>query len=215
MDSINLYKEKFKKALLELNRLEVTSILEQVKGYQDKTNFVEDILVPVLEEIGDGWEDGTVALSQVYISGRICEELIEVLYPQTHDEANDKPTIAIVTYDDFHPLGKKIVYSTLKASGVYLLDYGFGVDDQELIKRIERDNIEILIMSVLMLPTVFKIKDFKNKLRASGLDTKILVGGAPFRFDSELWKMLEVDAMARTPIDTLNIIKQWEETSDE
>jgi len=209
MKSLEVYKEEFKKALLELNRLEVTSILEKVKEYEGDADFVEDILVPVLEDIGAGWEKGTVALSQVYVSGRICEELIDILFPMKANKLDTDASIAIVTYDDFHPLGKKIVYSTFRASGINLLDYGFGVEEDELIEKVIADNISILVVSVLMLPSALRIKDLKARLNERGVDVKILVGGAPFRFDSELWKEVGADAMGRTPLDSLKVIKGW------
>ena len=40
---------------------------------------MEKLVVPALERIGAGWEQGRVALSQVYMSGRICEELVDTL----------------------------------------------------------------------------------------------------------------------------------------
>jgi len=210
MDNIDIYRAEFKKALLELNRLEVTHILEKVNKYQVEVDFVEDIMVPVLEEIGDGWEAGTIALSQVYISGRICEDLVEKIFPVNLDKENHSTSIAIVTYDDYHPLGKKIVYSALRASGVNILDYGFGITDAELIENVIRDEIKILLISVLMLPAALRIKELKETFEKKGYSLKILVGGAPFRFDAELWKEVGADAMGRTPLDALRWIKKWE-----
>ena len=67
-------------------------------------------LVPVLEEIGTGWENGTYALSQVYMSGRICEELVDLILPPTDVMRRTQPKIAIATLEDYHMLGKRIVY---------------------------------------------------------------------------------------------------------
>nr|WP_238387397.1 cobalamin-dependent protein [Psychrilyobacter piezotolerans] len=116
---------------------------------------------------------------------------------------------AIVNFCDHHPLGKKIVCSTFKVNGIPLLDYGHGIDQETLIEKLKRDRPKFLVISVLMLPSALKIKKLKERLLKEGMDTKILVGGAPFRFDKDLWKQVGADAMGITPMDTLNIIKEW------
>jgi trimethylamine corrinoid protein len=35
---------------------------------------------------------------------------------------------------------------------------------------------------------------------------RIVVGGAPFRFDAELWRQVGADAMGRTAADALDIV---------
>ena len=87
--------------------------------------------------------------------------------------------MAICTLSDHHKLGKIIVYSLLRASGFDLSDYGrLEVDD--LVNRIDKEKIEILLISVLMLPSALQVKKLKEKLTDMGLDVKIIVGGAPF-----------------------------------
>lgn len=39
------------------------------------------LVTATLKRIGDGWEEGKVALSQVYLSGIICEEVIDKILP--------------------------------------------------------------------------------------------------------------------------------------
>lgn len=54
-------------------------------------------MVPALDRIGTGWENGTIALSQVYMSGRICEEVVDDLLPtgapKGKQEENDFPPV--------------------------------------------------------------------------------------------------------------------------
>ena len=39
--------------------------------------LAEKVVAPALERIGDDWKAGDASLSQVYMSGRICEKLVD------------------------------------------------------------------------------------------------------------------------------------------
>ncbi len=118
--------DEFERALLSLDRLAAGRILSESGCSLTSIQLVEKVMVPVLERIGDGWEKGTIALSQVYMSGRICEELVDDILPPGDPNRKDQPRMAIAVLLDYHQLGKRIVYSTLRASGFDLLDFFRG-----------------------------------------------------------------------------------------
>jgi methanogenic corrinoid protein MtbC1 len=155
--------------------------------------LVERIIVPVLERMGQDWESGSVALSQVYMCGRICEELVDAILPPASPDRRHQPKMAITVLEDYHLLGKRIVYSTLRASGYELLDYGRS-EAAELTERVQREGIELLLISALMLPSALRVKQVTAGLKAAGAGVKVVVGGAPFRFDRQLWQEVGADA---------------------
>ncbi len=59
--------------------------------------------------------------------------------------------MAIAVLDDYHLLGKRMVYSVLRASGYELTDYG-TVDGDALVGHVVRDGIVVLLISVLDAP---------------------------------------------------------------
>ena len=199
--------EELENALLSLDRLKVKSILSSEDNKKDFMSALENIVVPAMESIGLKWEAGEVALSQVYMSGKICEEIVEQLIPKTNSKRVEDPNIAIVVYKDYHMLGKRIVSTFLRACGYDILDYGQVSDIEELIQKIKNDKIEILLISVLMLNSALNVKEFIVKLREENLKTKVVVGGAPFRFDTALYKEIGADAYGESASDVLEIIK--------
>jgi methanogenic corrinoid protein MtbC1 len=196
---------EFEQALLSLDRLAARNILLESEDSEPSLQLVEKLVVPALERIGAGWEQGQVALSQVYMSGRICEELVDTLLPPGGLGRKNRPKMAIAVLQDYHLLGKRIVYSVLRASGFELLDYG-RVDVDDLVRRVRQDGVEVLLISVLMLPSALRVKDVRARLEAIGSDVKIVVGGAPFRLDDQLWKEVGADAMGREASEALDII---------
>lgn len=199
--------EPFLQALQDLNRVEAQNILRQAEDRQTPIELVEGLVVPALEEIGRGWEDGTITLSQVYMSGRICEELVDLILPQSAPERKKQPNMAIVVLEDYHLLGKRIVYSILRASGFELADYG-RMTVEEIVARTQADELELLLVSVLMLPSALRVKDLRAKFDELGLKTKIITGGAPFIFDENLWQEVGATAMGQSASEAIEVITQ-------
>ncbi len=69
------------------------------------------------------------------------------------------------------------------------------------------DNVKILALSTLMINSALKIKKLRVKLNEQGNDAKIVVGGAPFRFDNNLWREVGADAMAHTATEGVPVLK--------
>jgi len=185
--------EQFEQALLAMDRIEAQRILTRAAKKQQTLQYIEDIVVPVLERIGLKWEQGHIPLAQIYMSGRICEELIDSFLPEASPERISHPKIAIAILDDHHLLGKSIISSVLRASGVALEDFGTQ-DSDGLVEETLKKDIDILLISVLMLASAHHITDVVARLKEQKPSIRLIVGGAPFRFDTELWRTVGADA---------------------
>lgn len=205
VDSRNLITE-LESALLAVNRSDARRIVKESCTLSSPISCLETLIIPTLEDIGKRWERGEIALSQVYMSGRFCEEIVDQMLPKGHPERKNQPKIAVVVLEDHHSLGKRILFSVLRASGYDVIDYGIGVSVETLVASVTRDKIQILLISTLMLPAALQTKEAIRQIKAQQPWTKIVVGGAPFRFDSELWKEVGADVMGHTATDTVEII---------
>lgn len=202
--------EEFRQALESFDRTLAEQLFGQALAMGSPLEMVETLIVPVLERIGGDWESGRVALSQIYMSGRICESLVSRAFPVDAPEMNEsQPRRAIVVLHDYHMMGKRIVHSMLRASGIRLLDYG-RMSVEEVVERVIADRLDELLVSVLMLPSALKVKALRHALRERGVQLRILVGGAPFLFDPELWREVEADAMGRSAADGIRVLRRWQ-----
>lgn len=188
-----------------MDRLALEKLLATELQRTSPIDFVEEVIVGALERIGEDWQQGTVSLSQVYMGGRLCEQLVDDILPPAAPERKHQPKMAICTLADHHKLGKSIVYSILRASGFELADYD-TVDVVDLVEHVKNDQIKILLISVLMLSSALKIKEVKEMLTANAINVKIIVGGAPFRFDANLWQEVGADGMCRSASDVARVI---------
>ena len=198
----------FREALETLDRIGAESVAKEAQSELTPLQVVDQVVVPALEQIGLAWEKGDVALSQVYMSGRICEELVEQVLPPSDPDRKHQPRSAIVVLCDYHMLGKRIVYSQMRASGFELFDYG-RMDVDELVERALADQIRVLLISVLMLPSALKVKQVCARLKAAGAPIRIAVGGAPFLFDDRLWQEVGADAMGRNAAEAVTLVDGW------
>ncbi len=190
-------------ALLAVDHVAVKELLSP--GDEPALDRVEQLMVPALERIGNNWELGKASLSQVYVSGRMCEEVVDTLLPSLNDQRGERQRVALTVLEDFHLLGLRIVYSVLRASGRAPLSYG-RMALEPLVERIKQDDIHLLLVSTLMLPAALRVKDLTARLRDEGLQTRVAVGGAPFCFDTELWREVGADAMGRSATDAIGIV---------
>ncbi len=225
----------FVAALLAMDRSSLEHVVAGT-GARDLLAPIDTLVVPALEHIGEQWEQGEVSLSQVYMSGRLCEALISGL-SQKFDEAAGGASgvadigarsgarhgsgpagadvssglkIGISTLGDYHLLGKRMVCAILRASGYQVRDYG-ATDAATLASHVVRDGVQVLLLSVLMLPSALRVKELRAALDAAGKRTRILVGGAPFRFDPKLYLEVGADAAGASAADALALVRAAEE----
>ena len=198
----------FLESLVSVDRLSADRIFKQALMRMTPIQAVERIVVPALEQVGAAWEEGSVALSQVYMSGRFCEELVERVLPPSDPDRKHQPRSAIVVLNDYHLLGKRIVYSVMRSSGFELFDYG-RMDVDELVERTLADKVSVLMISVLILPSALMVREVCTRLKARDAGIKVIVGGAPFNFDDGMWREVGADAMGHTAADAVSIVQSW------
>ena len=204
--NLELYSNELERAFLMLDRAAAKKVLEQALHEGSPIEVAGELVSMTLNRVGDAWEQGKLALSQVYMSGVICEELIDTILPPQSPVRKSQPKMAIGVFEDYHMLGKRIVLSALRASGYELIDLGGGLQTDPVVDIVKKEGVRILLLSVLMLPSALHVKDLKSKLH--GTDVRLIVGGAPFRFDEQLWKEVGADAFGRDAAQAIQIVSQ-------
>jgi len=207
MSEFLVFSEDLEQALLSTDRLKAEDLVASFSNLSTQ-DLVEKIIVPAMDKIGEGWESGDVAMSQVYMSSRICEDLIEHTSVQGDYVKQPSVKIAIAVLEDYHLLGKQIIFSILKGVGYNTEDYG-RVTVDELVAKVLIEPVDILLISTLMLRSALRVSEVKKLLQQKGVHTKIIVGGAPFRFDTQLWQEVGADATATNTQQLLPILENY------
>ncbi|QWV97329.1 cobalamin-dependent protein [Geomonas nitrogeniifigens] len=172
--------------------------------------FCEQVIAPALSVIGEKWDRGDLSLSHVYMSGRLCEEFMEQVLGGRSPFAGEHRRVALAVLEDYHLLGKRLVGFVLKGAGISYLDYG-TVGAQELVRRVQRDEVGVLLISALMLPSALKVREVRDALDRLGVECRIVVGGAPFRLDPALYREVGADLGCDTASQVLLALAQLPE----
>jgi methanogenic corrinoid protein MtbC1 len=195
---------EFEEALLTVNRDGAQRVLES-RAQTPLTERLDGIVVPAFDRIGKAWTEGTVALSQVYMAGRIVEELLASGRTRSPDR---RPRVAITVLEDHHMLGKRMVASILTATGIDVEDLGRTTVD-ELVERVRVEGYELVLISVLMLPSALRVRDVVEKLGTLGRPVRVIVGGAPFRLDPTLAQRVGAHAFGATASDAVHMVNAF------
>jgi len=198
--------EAFETALLALDRGALERQLEQL-GHE--LARIEPLVAGALERLGRRWERGEASLSQIYMAGKLCEELVARALPTEARVGGAGPKLGIVVLEDHHALGKRIVHACLRAAGFDVEDLGQGRTVDEIVAACRASRLQLVLVSTLMLPAALRVAELVRRLRAEGLTTRVVVGGAPFLLDEELFREVGADAMGRSAADAVALARRF------
>jgi methanogenic corrinoid protein MtbC1 len=111
-----------------------------------------------------------------------------------------------------HTLGKRIVTGCLRSLMIDVVDLGVNVAPEKFVDAAITHNAPVIAISSMMMHTarselgctkvreILKERNLEDKI-------KIVVGGAPYRWDPNLYKTVQADAWAEDGITAGKVIK--------
>ncbi|MFH1463479.1 MAG: cobalamin-dependent protein [Pseudomonadota bacterium] len=199
-------------ALLRLDRAAVGALLRELSGPTalSRIALADEVIAPALLSIGEAWDTGEAALSQVYMAGRLIEAALEEHLPPAPPRPG-APRIGVGVLEDHHALGKRIVCAVLSSGGYDVRDLGSGLTAERLVDRAVEEGVDLLMVSVLMLNRALHVAEVRRQLTARGLTgITLAVGGAPFIHDPDLSRLVGADHAGRSAADALRIAGAYE-----
>ena len=106
---------------------------------------------------------------------------------------------------DIHDIGKNIVKIMLENYGYEVIDLGKDVPIETVVETAKKQNIKLIGLSALMTTTVQNMKDTIKAIRESGIDAKVIVGGAVLT--EEYAKKIDADYYAKDAKSSVEIAK--------
>lgn len=166
----NGFKEEASKATREL--LESKAPLE----------IIDTSLIPALDAVGKGFEDGSIFLPQLLMSAEAAKISFDVLKEKMEesgeeDAKKDKIILATVK-GDIHDIGKNIVKVLLENYSFEVLDLGKDVDPELIVETAEKEQVKLVGLSALMTTTVVSMEETIRLIHEKLPDSRVVVGGA-------------------------------------
>lgn len=166
-------------------------------------DVVFKVVIPAVEEMMSSiTRDPDANLAQHFMTAQIAAEVTEKMLEKFAHPPEIIGRVVIGTAaGDLHSLGKRIVMGCLKALMVEVEDLGVNVPAEKFVDAAVAANAQVIAVSAMMVHTASGdngSRKVRQILRERGLENriKIVVGGAPYRFDNELYKTVGADGWA-------------------
>lgn len=205
--------EAYKAALYDTDREEVLRILDQaLADGHDVVDLVSNIVGPTISGLADDVVADTAALSQHFVAARISDEVATHILEKATQPLPQKGVIVLGTArNDFHGLGRKIIGAILRSHMFSVIDLGLNVDAARFVDEALAHEAPVIGISAMMSHTAVGEHGalaVRRILQERNLESriKIIVGGAPYRFDPTLYKKAGADAWAPDGVAAIDAI---------
>jgi len=176
-------------------------------------DVVFKVVIPAVEEMmAQITKDPDANLAQHFMTAQIASEVTERMLARFASPPAIVGRVVIGTaHGDLHSLGKRIVMGCLKALMVDVVDLGVNVPAEKFVEAAIAHDAQVIAISAMMVHTATGedgARAVRRILRERGLEQRfrIVVGGAPYRFDAELYKTIGADAWAADGISAGKVI---------
>jgi len=139
-----------------------------------------EALLPGLEEVGRRFECNQFFLPQVMLSA----ESMKAAFARLKEEMKGASfatlgRILMATVEgDIHDIGKNIVCTLLENHGFEVIDLGKNVPAERILAAAQEHRVDAVGLSALMTTTMAEMENVIARLKAAGIRTFTMVGGA-------------------------------------
>jgi 5-methyltetrahydrofolate--homocysteine methyltransferase len=144
--------------------------------------LINGVLIPVLDEVGAGYESGKLFLPQLIRCAQAAKAAFDEVraviarQKQTHEE---RGTVVLATVQgDIHDIGKNIVRAVMENYGYRIIDLGRDVAPKEVAEAVERSRAGLVGLSALMTTTLPAMQETISLLAGAHPGCRVVVGGA-------------------------------------
>jgi len=169
-------------AIITGNRDEALRLTkEAVDASVAAEEILNDGLTAGMEVVGTKFKNNEFYVPEVLIAARAMNAAMEVLEPLLAKAGTKmKGTVVLGTVKgDLHDIGKNLVGMMLKGGGFKVVDMGIDVTPEAFVEAAKTANAEVIALSALLTTTMPQMKNVVDAVKASGISTKTMIGGAP------------------------------------
>ena len=138
-------------------------------------------LIAGMSVVGVRFKANEIYVPEVLIAARAMKAGSEILKPLLA-ESGVKPLGKVVlgtVKGDLHDIGKNLVGMMLEGAGLQVIDVGVDVAVEGFITAAKENQAGVIAASALLTTTMTGMKDLVEAVKASDIDVKVIVGGAP------------------------------------
>jgi len=143
-------------------------------------DIINGPLMAGMAEVGRLFNDNQLIVAEVLQSAEVMKAAVSFLEPDM--EQGDSPSrgrvLLATVKGDVHDIGKNLVSIVLGNNGFEILDLGIRVTNERLVQATNEFHPDVIGLSGLLVKSAHQMVLTAEDLRASGIATPLLVGGA-------------------------------------
>lgn len=171
------------KVLVETGKSKkVAAAVQEALDAGDKAQDILDAMIASMGVVGDKFSAGEIFVPEMLIAAKAMSKGVEVLKPlMAGDSSSSLGTCVIGTVaGDLHDIGKNLVSMMIESAGFTVVDLGVDVPAEKFVEAAKvNGNVTLVACSGLLTTTMPALKEAVQTIKASGLNVKVIVGGAP------------------------------------
>jgi len=158
--------------------------------------IIETRLVPGMAVIGEQFQQDEIFVPEMLIAANAMKASLAILEPLIAESGQRAPYRAVIgtVEGDLHDIGKNLVGMMWRGANIEVIDLGVNVSPSAFAQAAREHEPDIVGMSALLTTTMPRMRAAVAAVKASGVATKVIIGGAPV--SQEFADEVEADGFA-------------------
>lgn len=143
--------------------------------------ILQDGLIGAMDEVGRRFSEGEMYVPEMLKAAQVMKEGLAIVKPLlTESEVPSSGTVVMGTVKgDLHDIGKNLVAMMMEGGGFNVIDLGVDQAAETFVQAAKEHQADVIGISALLTTTMPAMEETVALLRSTGVQAKILVGGAP------------------------------------
>lgn len=187
-----------------LSRGDFQGALNLYKEYQKNigtADFFDNILTPVMYQVGDLWEKNKISVSTEHICSNVAHSIVNVIMEKNSASKTKQKILICTPNGEQHNLGCKILESHLSCKGYAVSNLSPSAPSESILQSIKTIKPDAVLVSITLQDNIKVAQRLVKKIREQ-YDLPIFVGGQALFvnnsvFDGTVIKEQPLDEISR------------------
>ena len=196
-------------AIIDGDKAAATELTRQCLAHgEDPSAIIETRLVPGMAVIGERFKCDEIFVPEMLIAANAMKASLAILEPLLAAGGTRAAHTAVIgtVHGDLHDIGKNLVGMMWRGANIEVIDLGVNVSPQAFATAACQHQPDIVGMSALLTTTMPHMKDAVAAVKATGVATKIVIGGAPV--SEEFASEVQADGFAPDAGFAVDVVRQ-------
>jgi len=143
--------------------LEASRILGKLASFFPPSEFIQDIIMPLMRLIGDEWEAKRLSIAQEHLASSMVRDVMSNLVRVYHQKTPKNRLLFTTPDHEYHELGILAAAVLAARGGLGIVYLGANMPVKDLLKAVERTKPRAVVLGMINRPG--QINSNKNYLK--------------------------------------------------